>query len=64
MKKYVIKPGEDGKNSIYERDTNSVIVSNLPIATARQQVSKLNGGCGFRGWTPTFVINSLKKASK
>jgi hypothetical protein len=56
MKKYVADKQSDRLMIVTEQPTGNIMFAGLP-RDGRPLVNKLNGGCGFNGYTPSFMFN-------
>ena len=55
MKKYRIIES-DGRYLVKEIDTDQIIRNFLHRPRAKELANFLNGGGGFNGWTPKFIL--------
>lgn len=44
--------------NIIEINTGNIVFDTGCRTTAASVARRLNGGCGFRGWTPTFILQA------
>lgn len=56
MKKYEMQKLSDGHAYVVENPTSNVMFAGAP-REARPFTNKLNGGCGFNGFTPEFMFH-------
>lgn len=56
MKKYAAQRLSDKYMIVVEEPTGNVMFTGSP-REARPLVNKLNGGCGFNGYTPEFMFH-------
>lgn len=45
-----------GWYEVVERPTNQTLETFDDSRTAKIRANQLNGGCGFRGWTPAYLL--------
>lgn len=45
----------DRKFSVYEIPSKEIVITYRTLKKAKEITNKLNNGCGFNGWTPTFL---------
>lgn len=57
-KKYKIAPTVSGGWFVIEEATAQIVASGTE-PQMRQVLSKLNGGCGFKGNTPAFLLHDF-----
>lgn len=56
MKKYCAEKQSDELMLVIEQPTGNVMFAGTP-REGRPLVNRLNGGCGFNGFTPSFMFN-------
>jgi hypothetical protein len=56
MKKYAAQKHSDMLMIVTEEPTGNIMFAGLP-REGRPLVNKLNGGCGFNGYTPEFMFH-------
>ena len=57
---YKIKTSPSNVFEVLETKTNQVIASFAEHKTAKELLRHLNLGGGFDGWTPSFILKTIK----
>ncbi len=50
---------EDMSYKVIEQSTGNAVFYVPDKSRALSVAKRLNGGCGFRGWTPTFMLQAI-----
>ena len=60
---YTLVTCADGINRIFEKSTNQYITVKSTFKNLRYLTNALNDGCGFEGYTPSFICNDANLKS-
>lgn len=59
-KTYRVSENETQSFEVIEQPTQQMIRAFPDRANARKQANFLNGGNGFNGWTPPFILRGIQ----